>query len=175
MNPVRGKKLLPFLLTASLLSLPCASPSPAQDRVRVGLSAISATSGSLWVAEEKGLFKKHRIDPEVIVIGGGGGRVVSALIAGDIQFSIGGGDAAIRAKLKGVDVVMIASPLTKGLQRVLARPDIARPEDLKGKKVGEQINIETDVLAKYIEKLINKDDSVQNTKLTENRLKELGY
>ena len=136
MNPVRGKKLLPFLLTASLLSLPCVSPSPAQDRVRVGLSAISATSGSLWVAEEKGLFKKHRIDPEVIVIGGGGGRVVSSLIAGDIQFSIGGGDAAIRAKLKGVDVVMIASPLTKGLQRVLARPDIARPEDLKGKKVG---------------------------------------
>jgi len=47
--------------------------------------------------------------------------------------------------------------------------------NLKGKKVGEQINIETDVLAKYIEKLINKDDSVQNTKLTENRLKELGY
>jgi len=36
----------------------------------VGLSSVSATSGSIWVAEEKGLFKKHGIDAEVIIIGG---------------------------------------------------------------------------------------------------------
>ena len=29
-----------------------------------------------WVAEEKGLFKKHGIDAEVIIIGGGASRVV---------------------------------------------------------------------------------------------------
>ena len=28
----------------------------AQDRVRLGLSSISATSGSIWVAEEKALL-----------------------------------------------------------------------------------------------------------------------
>src|SRR6186997_459909 len=73
----------------------------AQDRVRLGLSSISATSGSIWVAEEKGLFKKHGIDAEVIIIGGGAARVVSSLIAGEIQFSVGGGDAVIRAALRG--------------------------------------------------------------------------
>ncbi len=41
------------------------------EKVRVGLSSISATHGALWVAEEKGLFKKYGLDPEVIVIGGG--------------------------------------------------------------------------------------------------------
>ena len=70
--------------------------SPAQEKIRVGLSSISATSGSIWVAEEKGLFKKHGVDAEVIIIGGGASRVVSSLIAGEIQFSVGGGDSVIR-------------------------------------------------------------------------------
>ena len=75
--------------------------SDAQDKLRVGLSSVSATSGSIWVAEEKGLFKKHGIDAEVIVIGGGASRVVSSLIAGEIQFSVGGGDSVIRSSLRG--------------------------------------------------------------------------
>ena len=52
---------------------------PAQEKIRVGLSSISATNGSIWVAEEKGLFKKYGVDTEVIFIGGGGARVVSSL------------------------------------------------------------------------------------------------
>jgi len=91
--------------------------SDAQDKLRVGLSSVSATSGSIWVAEEKGLFKKHGVDAEVIVIGGGASRVVSSLIAGEIQFSVGGGDSVIRSSLRGADTVVMASPLKTGLQR----------------------------------------------------------
>lgn len=119
-----------------LFCLGAFSPLAALERVRVGLSSISATSGAVWVAEEKGLFKKYGIDPEVIIIGGGGGRVVSSLIAGEIQFAVGGGDAVVRAKLKGADVVQIVSPLVTGLQRVMARPEIKSPVDLKGKRIG---------------------------------------
>lgn len=110
--------------------------SNAQDKLRVGLSSISATSGSIWVAEEKGLFKKHGIDAEVIIIGGGAFRVVSSLIAGEIQFSVGGGDAVIRSALRGADTVLTASPLKTGLQRLMVRPDIKSPAELKGKKIG---------------------------------------
>ena len=46
---------------------------PAQETIRVGLSSISATNGSVWVAEEKGLFKKYGVDTEVIIFGGGAG------------------------------------------------------------------------------------------------------
>jgi len=106
------------------------------DKVRIGLSAISATSGSIWVAEEKGLFKKHGIDAEVIIIGGGAERVVSSLLAGEIQYSVGGGDAVIRAALKGADTVLTASPLKTGLQRLMVPPGIKTPSDLKGKKIG---------------------------------------
>jgi NitT/TauT family transport system substrate-binding protein len=112
------------------------SSSQAQDKLRIGLSSISATSGSIWVAEEKGLFKKHGIDAEVIIIGGGASRVVSSLVAGEIQFSVGGGDSVIRAALRGADTVLAASPLKTGLQRLMVRPEIRTPADLKGKKVG---------------------------------------
>ncbi|HEX2929580.1 MAG TPA: ABC transporter substrate-binding protein [Candidatus Binatia bacterium] len=107
----------------------------AQDRIRLGLSSISATSGSIWVAEEKGLFKKHGANVEVIFIGGGASRVVSALLAGEIQFSVGGGDAVIRAALRGADTVLAFSPMNRGLQRLIVRPDIRTPEELKGKRV----------------------------------------
>jgi len=107
----------------------------AQDKIRVGLSSISATSGSIWVAEEKGLFKKHGVEAEVIIIGGGASRVVSSLIAGEIQFSVGGGDSVIRSALRGADAVLVASPLKTGLQRLMTRADIKTPADLKGKKV----------------------------------------
>ena len=110
--------------------------SDAQDKLRVGLSSVSATSGSIWVAEEKGLFKKHGIDAEVIIIGGGASRVVSSLLAGEIQFSVGGGDSVIRAALRGADPVLTASPLKTGLQRLMVRSDIKSPAELKGKRVG---------------------------------------
>lgn len=119
---------------ALILTLPL--PAAAQDRIRVGLSSVSATNGSVWVAEEKGLFKKYGIDAEVIVIGGGGSRVVGSLIAGELQFSIGGGEGSLRAQMKGADVVIAASTFTQGVQRILARPEIKTPRDLKGKRVG---------------------------------------
>ena len=123
-----------YSLSALLLLFTC-FPVLAQDKVRIGLSSISATSGSIWVAEEKNLFKKHGIDAEVIIIGGGAARVVSSLISGEIQFSVGGGDAVIRADLRGADGVLVASPMKTGLQRLMVRPEIKAPADLKGKTI----------------------------------------
>ncbi len=112
-----------------------AAPGHAQDKIRIGVSSVSATSGSLWVADHYKLFKKHGIDVEVIVIGGGAARVVSSLISGEIQFSVGGGDAVIRAVIRGADGVLVASPMKTGLQRLMVRPDIKTPADLKGKTI----------------------------------------
>ncbi len=43
------------------------------------------------------------------------------------------------------------------------------------KKIGDKVNVETDVLAKYIEKLLGKNEADDNINITENWLKELGY
>ena len=107
-----------------------------QDKLRVGLSSIGATNGSIWAAEDKGLFRKHGVDVEVIFIGGGGARVVSSLLAGELDFSIGGGEGSIRSQMRGAETVIAASTLTKGLQRILAKPEIKTYQDLKGRKIG---------------------------------------
>lgn len=107
-----------------------------QEKLRLGLSSIGATNGSIWAAEEKGLFRKHGVDVEVVFIGGGGARVVSSLLAGDIHFSVGGGEGSIRSQMRGAETVIASSTLTKGLQRILAKPEIKTYQDLKGRKVG---------------------------------------
>jgi ABC-type nitrate/sulfonate/bicarbonate transport system substrate-binding protein len=117
-----------FLILPPVLSF-------AQEKMRIGLSSISATNGSVWVAEEKGFFKKYGADVEVIIIGGGGARTVSSLVAGDIHFSVGGGEGSIRSQLKGVETVIVASTLSKGVQRIIARPEIKTYQDLRGKRI----------------------------------------
>ncbi len=46
---------------------------------------------------------------------------------------------------------------------------------LQYKNAEDRVNIETDVLAKYVEKLTNNKEFEQKNKLSENWLKELGY
>jgi NitT/TauT family transport system substrate-binding protein len=125
--------------SVTLLALTVILPTPqaiAQEKLRLGLSSIGATNGSIWAAEEKGLFRKHGVDVEVIFIGGGGARVVSSLLAGDIHFSVGGGEGSIRSQMRGAETVIASSTLTKGLQRILAKPEIKSYQDLKGRKIG---------------------------------------
>lgn len=112
------------------------SSTLAADRLRIGLSSFTPINAALWIAEEKGLFKKYGIESEVVLIGGASAGGVSSLIAGDVQFLGGGGGGVISAALGGADVIMIASIVNKGVQRVVARGDIRRPEDLRGKKIG---------------------------------------
>ncbi|HEX9455668.1 MAG TPA: ABC transporter substrate-binding protein [Candidatus Binatia bacterium] len=107
-----------------------------QERIHLGHSSIGATNGNFWVADEKGLFKKHGVDVEVIFIGGGGARVVSALLAGDLHFAVGGGEGSVRSQLRGAETVIASSTLAKGLQRILAKPEIKSYQDLKGKRIG---------------------------------------
>ena len=129
----RGRVLLALWSMISVLIVPCAF---AADRVRIGLSSFTPINAAVWIAEEKGLFKKYGIDPEVILIGGASAGGVSSLIAGDVQFLAGAGGAVVSAGLNGADVVMIASIVNRGVQRVMARSDIKKPEDLRGRRVG---------------------------------------
>jgi ABC-type nitrate/sulfonate/bicarbonate transport system substrate-binding protein len=111
-------------------------PLSAADKIRVGFSAVSMANAPVWIAEEKGFFKKYDIQTEAIVIGGGATRSVSAVIAGDLQFGSTGGGAVVSAVFSGSDIVMVAAGNNKGIQRVMVKPDITTPAALKGKRVG---------------------------------------
>ena len=131
---MRWRKVRLLLLMATIASI---SPPTVfgLDKIRIGMGAFSPTNSPIWVAEERGFFKKHGIEVEAIFIGGGAARGVNALLAGDIQFATAGGGAVITSALKGADVVMIAAQNNKGVHRILVRPEIDRPEAIKGKRI----------------------------------------
>ena len=120
---------------ALLFGLVSSSRTFAQDKIRVGLSSVSALHGALWVAEQKGILRKHGIEAEVIVVGGAGTTGVSALLAGDIQYVSAAGDAIVNSNLRGGDTVMIASVINKGFQRLVVRPDIKTMAEIRGKRI----------------------------------------
>jgi NitT/TauT family transport system substrate-binding protein len=127
------RSLVSLVLLGVLVAAPIAS---AQDKVRMGLSSVSGLHAAVWVAETKGLFRKHGIEVEVIVTGQGGTAGISALLANDIQMVNSAGDVLVAAALRGGDTVMVASVVNKGLQRLVTKPEIKTQADLKGKRVG---------------------------------------
>jgi len=129
----RGRLRLFFLM--AIMSWLDAATVWSLDKIRIGMGAFSPTNSAIWVAEERGFFKKHGIEAEAIFIGGGAARGVNALLAGDIQFATAGGGAVITATLRGSDLVMVAAQNNKGVHRVLWRAEIDTPEAIKGKKI----------------------------------------
>jgi ABC-type nitrate/sulfonate/bicarbonate transport system substrate-binding protein len=124
------------LISLSLGLLLLVRLADAQDKVRMGLSSVSGLHSATWVAEQRGFYRKHGIDAEIIVTGQGGTAGIGALLANDIQMVSSAGDLLAAAALRGGDTVMLAAVINKGLQRILTVPEIKTPADLKGKRVG---------------------------------------
>ncbi len=123
-------------LVAVLIALFDEGPAVAQDKIRVGLSSVSALHSAMWVAEQRGFFRKHGVETEIIVTGQGATAGIGALLANDIQFASAAGDSLVNAALRGGETVIIAAGVNRGLNRIMVRPEIKTPADLRGKKIG---------------------------------------
>jgi NitT/TauT family transport system substrate-binding protein len=124
---------LVFLL-AVVLSLGAAGAVQAQ-KVRIAYSAISGAQLPLWVAQDKGLFKRQGLDTDLLYIGGGS-VVVQAMLGGEVQFTRAAAPGIVQASLRGAELVMIANTVNTLVYSVMTRPDVKSPEDLRGKVLG---------------------------------------
>ena len=59
---ITSVSLLFPIFVSTVICFATAAQLQAADRVRVGLSALSLANSALWVAEERGFFKKYGID-----------------------------------------------------------------------------------------------------------------
>jgi ABC-type nitrate/sulfonate/bicarbonate transport system substrate-binding protein len=103
----------------------------------IGIHSARVLSQSMpWVATEAGLFKKYNIDFDLVFIASSP-SVTAAMLGGDAEISLGGGEGPIRAYVQGAtDFVFVAGFKNVLTHSILARPDIKQPADLKGKKIG---------------------------------------
>jgi ABC-type nitrate/sulfonate/bicarbonate transport system substrate-binding protein len=101
--------------------------------VRIAYSSISGAMLPLWVAKERKLFDKYGIDVELAYIRG---VAIEAMLSGEVQLVRASPPAVVRATLKGADLAIIANTINVAVFSLMSRPDIKKPEDLRGKKIG---------------------------------------
>src|SRR5262250_1220432 len=104
-------------------------------KIRVAIPSIVIDFGPLWIAREKGFFRDERLDVEIIY-SQGNIRGVQALLAGEVQFGIGGSAGPIGARAGGEGVVIVAVPMNRLDYTFVARQPVKSGADLVGKKVG---------------------------------------
>ena len=111
-----------------------AKPGEAPATARVAACAITGGFIHLYTALDNGLFDKYGMKVEFVSIRGSG-VALAALAADEIQFLYCAADATIPGMAAGSDAKLIAAPLVGLPWVMLARKDIKRPEDLKGKSI----------------------------------------
>jgi NitT/TauT family transport system substrate-binding protein len=145
-----GSRLALAIAVAALPSL-TAIPARAQARCpNVATVRVQEWTGDIinivpWIADAKGLFKKHCLDVKFVTLVSGPGSI-TALVSGSIEFANGAPDNTIRPRSKGVDIRVTSnmyvgqwSALVAGKQLALPHLDEGYPavmKDLAGKKIG---------------------------------------
>lgn len=122
-----------FVLLLMLIAAPRLEQPAAAAPVRIAYSSISGAMLPLWVAKDKKLFDKHGVDVEVMYIRG---VAIEALLAGEVQFVRASPPSVVRSTIRGADLAIIANTVNVAVFSLMTKPEITRPEDLKGKKIG---------------------------------------
>ncbi len=108
----------------------------AADRL-LGVQSARVMSQSMpWIAEETGIFRKYNLEFPLVYIGTSP-LATAAMLGGDAQLMIDGGVGVVRTNVSGnSDLVFIAGIKNHLTQSILAKPEIKRLEDLRGKRIG---------------------------------------
>src|SRR6266498_593016 len=114
---------------------------PAAPQTLTNFRIANGTSGEnpavLWVGVEQGFYRKHGLNVEVIYMRVGS-LAASALVSGDVNAVLTSSNAVLNLAAGGLDVVIIGALFQRPEGDFLARPELKRPEDLKGKLVAIQ-------------------------------------
>ena len=127
---------LVLLLVVSLL-LPGGSDAQEKKSLRIVFVSLSWNNQLPFrIAIARGFFKDQGLAVEPIFVRGGP-TALAALISGDVDFaSVGGAQAPIRSRAKGLDIHIIASQSNYTNYTLLGSKQAKSVEDLRGKIVG---------------------------------------
>ena len=103
--------------------------------LRVATSAVTGGFVHFYAGLDYGIFEKYGLKCEHIYIRGSS-PTLSALAGDQIQFTYGAADGSLPGLATGVEAKVVASPLVKLPYVMVARKEVRRPEDLKGKSIG---------------------------------------
>ena len=128
-----------FLATALVLSTFFSSPADAQTLpfFRIANGTSGENPAVLWVGVDQGLYRKHGLNVEVVFMRSGP-LAMSALASSDVQMVFTSSNNVLNVAAGGLDVVIIGNVVGRLEGDFMARPEIKKPEDLKGKQLAIQ-------------------------------------
>ena len=103
--------------------------------MRISTCAVTGGFVHLYTALDNGLFEKYGVKFENVFIRGSA-QNLAALAGDEVQFTYCAADGTITGLATGIDVRLVASPPVKLPYVLVARKEIKRVEDLKGKSLG---------------------------------------
>jgi ABC-type nitrate/sulfonate/bicarbonate transport system substrate-binding protein len=130
-----AKNCRTVFMLALVFLLAWVSPAVAQLRkLNIAYTATSPYQAALIIAQQTGIFKKHGLDPSLILTAGGS-LGFQAMMGGDVAMVLADGSAAVNSNLAGADVVIIASLLNTFPYSLISVPEIKKVDQLVGGKV----------------------------------------
>jgi NitT/TauT family transport system substrate-binding protein len=122
----------------------------AQEKVRLAHSALESSNAVWYLAQDRGFYKKHGLDVDLLFIPSTT-TSVSSLVAGDVQMANASGGGVASAVVAGADLVLVSCYLNSLPYELVVDESIKSAEDLKGKSVGiSRIGSASDVAARVL-------------------------
>ena len=104
-------------------------------KIRVAVTSISGSMSPPWAAHESGIFAKHGLQVEVIATPSGL-QGINTLAAREVDFVHIAGGTTAGAAVGGLDVKIISTLVGTLVLNLVVRPEIEKPEQLRGKSIG---------------------------------------
>jgi NitT/TauT family transport system substrate-binding protein len=119
-----------------LASTAFAQGKPERERIHIGYAARAVVHSIPYVTQEAGIFREEGIQAEIVRTAGNVAPMT--LVSGDVQFSIMSAFLLLPAAVQYPDFVMLAGFTRYASMTLVARPEIAAANDLRGKIIGLQ-------------------------------------
>ena len=129
---VLSLRFIILVMFVAVANMPAAS---AQDRMRIAWAGSTPSNTPIWVADQKGFFKRNGLSAEVINISAST-IVIQALLTGEVDFIIAPSATLVTSRLAGADTVMVSTNLPLFIDHIVSLAEITSVEQLRGKTGG---------------------------------------
>ncbi|MGE5818018.1 MAG: ABC transporter substrate-binding protein [Deltaproteobacteria bacterium] len=126
-----------FAIIALLGNLTTVSPLQAEDKIFIAYGGQNETVGPMWVAVDKGLFKKYGLDVSMVQMRSGQFNI-AALMSGDVQAIWPAVSSVLSGVSGGAKIGCVACPFNRIARELVVRRDIDSLAGLRNKIVGVQ-------------------------------------
>ena len=126
-----------FCVTLLLGSLSVPSISLTQDKVLISYGGFNESVGPMWVAVDKGLFKKYGLDVSMLQVRNGQVSL-TALMSGDVQAFWTAVSSVLSGVSGGAKIGCVGAPFNSIARELIVRKEIESLNGLREKTLGVQ-------------------------------------